>query len=366
MHFKIDRTAFLNELYYLQGVAGAKQVIPILSHLLIETCADGITLRATDLDLTIATACEATVREAGSVCLPARKLMEIVKSLSHGEIEIKANDLCQASITSNGSRFKLNGVEAAGFPERKAFLGQYAELSAEIFSRFIPRIIHAVGHDESRYALNGAKLEVSSERIRMVATDGHRMALVEHEGQFYTDLDAILPRKTLAELAKLCADFDGEMQIGKTDNHLHFKLGKREVVSCLLSGQYPDYANVLPKENHNRFTVGRDLIHPAIKRVALMADEKQHAIKLEIGDCKLHVSSQTAELGEAGENIVVGYTGEKITAGFNATYLNDFFNAVEEDEILFEFKTGDTQAQFSVITSSLDRYLEIVMPMRLP
>jgi len=364
MHFKIDRTAFLNELNHLQGVAGAKQVIPILSHLLIETRLDRITMRATDLDLTITTECEAFVREKGSICLPARKLMEIVKSLSHGEIEIKVNDLNQATITSNGSRFKLKGVEAEGFPEKKAFEGEFAEIPSDLFSRFIPRIIHAVGSDESRYALNGAKLEITGERIRMVATDGHRLALVEHDGQFGEELDVIIAKKALAELAKLCAGFDGEMLIGKADNHIHFKLGKREVVSCLLSGQYPDYANVLPSDNHNRFTVGRDAIHPAVKRVALMADERQHSIKLEIGDCQMHVSSQTAELGEAGETIVIGYTGEKITAGFNAAYLNDFFNAVEENEILFEFKTGETQAQFSTTSANYDRCLAIVMPVR--
>jgi DNA polymerase-3 subunit beta len=366
MHFNIDRTAFLHELNSLHGVAGTKQVIPILSHLLIETREDRIVMRATDLDLTITTGCEATVHEDGSICLPARKLLEIVKSLAHGEVEIKVNDLHQATITSNGSRFKLNGVAAEDFPEPKAFSGEYAEVPAGIFSRFIPRVIHAVGNDESRYSLNGAKLELTGERIRMVATDGHRLALVERDAQFSNELDAIVPRKTLAELAKLCASFDGLMQIGKSDNHLHFKLGKREVVSCLLCGQYPDYANVLPKENHNRFTVGRDAIHPAIKRVALMADEKQHAIKLEIGDCKMHVSSQTADIGEAGETIVVGYDGTHITAGFNATYLNDFFNAIEETEVLFEFKSGDTQVKLSVTTSHNDRCSVVVMPMRLP
>ncbi len=259
----------------------------------------------------------------------------------------------------------MNGVKAEDFPERKEFEGEFAEIPAGIFARFIPRVLHAVGNDESRYSLNGAKLELTGERIRMVGTDGHRLALVKRDAHFSAELDVLVPRKSLAELAKLCADFGGLMQIGKTDNHLHFKLGKREVVSCLLSGQYPDYANVLPKENHNRFTVGRDAIHPAIKRVALMADDKQHAIKLEIGDCKLHVSSQTADIGEAGETIIVGYDGQPITAGFNAMYLNDFLNAIEEDEILFEFKTGDTQARLSTVTSNCDRCSVIVMPMRL-
>ncbi|HJZ82576.1 MAG TPA: DNA polymerase III subunit beta [Pyrinomonadaceae bacterium] len=364
MHFKIDRTVFLNELYSLQGVAGAKQVIPILSHLLIETRMDWIGMRATDLDLTIATECDALVREEGLVCLPARKLMEIVKSLEHGEVEVKVNGFHQAMITSNGSRFKLNGVEAASFPERKEFEGEYAEISADLFSRFIPRVIHAVRQEASPYALNGAKLEVSGARIRMVATDGHRLALVEHDGQFGEELDVLIPKKTLAELARLCAGFDGEMQIGKSDNHIHFKLGKREVVSCLLSGQYPDYAKVLPTDNHNRFTVGRDAIHPAVKRVSLMADDRSRAIKLEIGEGQMNISSQAAELGEAGETVAIDYAGDAIVAGFNATYLNDLFSAIEEDEILFEFKNGESQTQISVQTAHDDRHLAVVMPMR--
>ena len=364
MHFKIDRTTFLNELASLQGVAGAKQVIPILSHVLIETRVDRITLRATDLDLTITTGCEARVREDGSICLPARKLAEIVKSLLPGEVEIKVNGLHQATITSNGSRFKLMGVKAEDFPERKEFEGEYAEIPSDLFARFIPRVIHAGGSDESRYALNGAKLEISDERIRMVATDGHRLAIVEHDGQFGVALDINIPRKALSELAKLTAGFDGEMQIGEADNHIHFKLGKREIVSCLLSGQYPDYAGALPRENHNRFTVGRDLIHPAVKRVALMADERQHSIKLEIGECQMRVTSQTAGFGEAVELVTIGYEGGKIAASFNAAYLNDFLSAVEEDEILFEFKDGDTQARLSVTTSSLDRYAGVIMPLK--
>jgi DNA polymerase-3 subunit beta len=360
MNFKIDRTAFLNELYCLQGVAGAKQVIPILSHLLIETVSDRITMRATDLDLSITTQCEAAVREEGSVCLPTRKLMEIAKSLPHAEIEIKTNDLSQATIACNGSRFKLHGLDAEGFPGLQEYSGGFAEAPADI-----SRVIHAAAQEGSRYALNGAKLEITEERIRMVATDGHRLALIEREGKFGATLDTIIPKKSLAELGKLCAAGEGMLQIGKADNHIHFKLGKREIVSCLVSGQYPDYEKVLPTDNHNRFTVGRDAIFPAVKRVALMADDRQHTIKMEIGDCRMSISSQTAEIGEAGETIVIGYEGDQITAGFNATYLNDFFSAVEEDEVLFEFKTGDTQAQFSVNTANDDRCLAVVMPMRL-
>jgi DNA polymerase III subunit beta len=365
MNIKVDRDLFLSELYYLQGLAGAKQIIPILSHLLIETAPGKITMRATDLDVMITTECQAGVREVGSICLPSRKLAEIAKSLSHGEIDIKTNDQYQATIASNGSRFKLHGASAEGFPRIQEYSGEYAEAPAELFSRFIPRVIHAVGLEGSHYALHGVKLEISEERIRMVATDGHRLALVEREGRFNTVIDTIVSKKALVELAKICAASDEMLLLGKDDNHIRFKLGKREITSCLLAGRYPDYEAILPKENLNRLTLDRDLISPAVKRVALMADGRSRAIKLDIGKRKLDISSQSAGCGEAGETIPVRYEGKKIIAGFNATYLSDIFNALDENEILFEIKNGEAPAQFSIRTPDQDRCLAIVMPLTL-
>jgi DNA polymerase-3 subunit beta len=214
MNIKVDRDLFLSELYYLQGVAGAKQLIPILSHLLIKAVPGKITMRATDLDVTVTTECEASVREGGSICLPARKLAEIVKSLAHGEIEIKVNDLRQAAIACNGSRFKLHGMSAEDFPSVGEYSGDYSEVSAELFSRFIPRVIHAVGQEGSHYALHGVKLEVSDERIRMVATDGHRLAMVEREGRFGKAVDVIIPKRALVELVKICAASDETLLSG--------------------------------------------------------------------------------------------------------------------------------------------------------
>jgi DNA polymerase III subunit beta len=363
MNIKVDRNLLLSELHYLQGVAGTKPIIPALSHLLIETASSRITMRITDLDLMITTECEAVVREQGSICLPARKLMEIVKSLPQAEIEIKANDLCQATINCAPSRFKINGLSADDFPESQEYSGEFAEIPAEIFSRFIPRVIHAAGQEGSRYALNGAKLKISNERIRMVATDGHRLALIEHKGSFSGALDVILPKRAVIELGKLCAGSDKMLRIGKADYHIHFHLGKRRIVSRLLTGIYPDYSAVLPKENFNRFTVGRGMITPAIKRVSLMAEDRSRAIKMEIGEGEMRISSECCGIGEAGETIPIAYDGNRITAGFNAAYLNDFLHAIEEEDILFEFKDGKTQAQINVHTADQDRCLAIVMPL---
>jgi DNA polymerase-3 subunit beta len=365
MNIKVDRDLFLCELYYLQRVAGAKQSIPVLSHLLIEAVPGKIMMRATDLAVTVTTECAAVVRDGGSICLPARKLAEIVKSLAHGEIEIKANDLSQAVIACNGSRFKLHGMSAEDFPCVKEYSCEYSEAPAELFSRFIPRVIHAVGQEGSHYALHGVKLEVSDERIRMVATDGHRLALVEREGRFGKVIDAVVPKRALVELARICAASDEKLLIGKDDNHIRFKLGKREIVSCLLAGLYPGYSAVLPKENRRRLTLDRNVISPAVKRVALMADGRSRAIKLEIGKGVMNISSQSIDCGEAGETIPISYEGKKITAGFNATYLSDVFNALDENEILFEIKNGETPAQFTVSASDQERCIEVVMPLSL-
>lgn len=222
-----------------------------------------------------------------------------------------------------------------------------------------------MGQEGSRYTLNGAKLEISNKRIRMVATDGHRLAMVEREGRFNESLDVLIPKKTLTELDRLCADSDEMLRIGKADNHIHFYIGKRRLISRLLTGIYPDYVAVLPKENFNRFTVDRGMITPAVKRVSLMASDRSRAIKLEIDVGQMRISSECPEIGEAGETIPIDYTGNRITAGFNAAYLNDFFHAIEEEEIQFEFKDGKSQAQIKVHTADQDRCLAVVMPMLL-
>jgi DNA polymerase-3 subunit beta len=208
------------------------------------------------------------------------------------------------------------------------------------------------------------KLEVSDERIRMVATDGHRLAPAEREGRFGKAVDVIIPKRALVELAKICASSDETLLIGKDDNNIRFKLGKREIVSCLLAGRYPDYSAVLPKDGLHRLTLDRNLISPAVKRVALMADDRSRAIKLEIGKGVMNISSQSVDCGEAGETIPVSYGGKKIAAGFNATYLGDVFNALE-DEILFEIRNGETPVQFTVSASDQERYIAVVMPLTL-
>jgi DNA polymerase-3 subunit beta len=209
-------------------------------------------------------------------------------------------------------------------------------------------------------------MELSEKEIRMVATDGHRLSFIKKQSDFGSaQLNVLVPKKTLTELARLCAEADDTVEIGDGANHIFFRVGKRLLASRTLTGQFPNYELVLPKENNNRVVVESSLVSSAIRRVALMADDRSHAIKFDLGDGQINITSQSAEVGEARESLPVEYSGHSITAGFNAQYLLDFFNVIQDGEVAFEFKDGNSQAQIRPTNDSEYDFRYIVMPMRL-
>jgi len=366
MHFTIGKTAFLKELNMLQGVVEKKSTIPILSNLLLEAAGGELWIKGTDLDVSISTRCGAEIRQEGAICVQAKKLFEIVRSLPEADIEIKLGANDQVGLVCERSRFKMPGLTKDNFPEIKIFDGTFWAIPSELVRTFISRTIFAITTEESRYALNGAKVELSGKGIRMVATDGHRLSYIEKQADFGdANLDVLIPKKTLAELARLCGETDEVVEIGSGDNHLFFKVGKRLLASRTLTGQFPNYELVLPKENNNRVVVENSQVSSAIKRVAMMADDRSHAIKFNVNDGQIKVTSQSSDVGEAEENLPVEYAGPSITAGFNAQYLLDFFNVIQDGDVTFEFKDGNSATQIkSSIDSEYDlRY--IIMPMRL-
>lgn len=368
MQFKVGKGAFLKELGFVQGVVERKSTIPILSNLLIEAKGGALEIKATDLDLSLSTVCEAEVSEDGAVCVQAKKLFEIVRALPESDIEMKCSGQEQMTLLCDRSRFRMPWVGKENYPEIQEFKGEPVEIPAEMIRTFINRTVFAITNEESRYALNGAKFELSGERVRMVATDGHRLAFIEKKGRYAQNgkkLDVIIPRKTLAELAKLCADTEETVEFGYDDNHLYFRLGKRFLSSRLLSGQFPNYEMVLPKDNNHRLVIESSRVAGAIRRVALMADERSHLIKFDVGTGQMNISSQAADIGEAGETIPVEYDGPQIAVGFNAQYLNEFFNVIQDGEVAFEFKDGNSQAQLRPNVDGDYDFKYIVMPMRL-
>jgi DNA polymerase III subunit beta len=366
MHFTIGKTAFLKELNMLQGVVEKKSTIPVLSNLLLEAAGAELWIKGTDLDVSISTQCEAEIRHPGAICVQAKKLFEIVRSLPDADIEIKLGANDQVGLVCDRSRFKMPGLTKDNFPEIKTFDGTFWSFPSDVIRTFISRTIFAITTEESRYALNGAKVEISGKGIRMVATDGHRLSFIEKQGEFGdAKLDVLIPKKTLAELARLCGETDDTVEIASGDNHLFFKVGRRLLASRTLTGQFPNYELVLPKDNKNRVVVENSQVSSAIKRVAMMADDRSHAVKFDVNDGQIKITSQSADQGEAEEVLPVEYPGPSITAGFNAQYLLDFFNVIQDGDVIFEFKDGNSATELKSSKDSDYNLRYIIMPMRL-
>ncbi len=376
MQLTIGKSSFLKELNLIQGVVEKKSTIPILSNLLLGTKQGGLWIKATDLDVSISTWCDAEIKKEGSICIQAKKLFEIIKALPDSEIEIKSGEKDQVTIVCERSRFRMPGLSKENFPEIQEFKGSFISLPANLLRSFISRSIFAITNEESRYALNGAKFELLEKKIRMVATDGHRLSFIEKRTDHGAGkLDVLIPKKTLIELARLCAETNEPVEFGHDENHLYFKVGKRLLVSRTLSGQFPNYELVLPKENNHRVVIESSSISSAVRRVALMADERSHAIKFEIKDNQMNITSQAAELGEAGEVIPVEYLGPDITVGFNAQYILDFFSVIQDGNVALELKDGSSGTQIRPFKENDkekdedenddDDYRYIVMPMKL-
>jgi DNA polymerase-3 subunit beta len=248
------------------------------------------------------------------------------------------------------------GVARDAFPEVPSFKSAPTKLPAGVIKTFIDRTIFAITQEESRYTLSGAKFMLDSTGARMVTTDGHRLAYVEKKNitkNGNDSIDTLIPRKTLAELTKLTAGFDEEISLGMDENHIYFQIGPRLLISRMLYGQFPNYEMVMPKNNDKSVEFNSSLLNHAIRRVALMADERSHAIRFHLEPNQLVISSQNAEEGDITD------------IGFNAQYLQEFLNVIGDAKVAFEFKDGNSQAELKPSENGDYEYKYIVMPMRI-
>ncbi len=369
MQFVVSKQNLQRELAYVQGVVEKKNTIPVLSNILIESVGENnVRLTGTDLDVTIRCDMDAEVSTTGSICVQARKLFEIARLLPDAPVTFRKEDNDWVTVTCDKTRFKMVGVARDAFPEVPSFKSAPTKLSAEIIKSFIDKTIFAITQEESRYTLSGAKFILDETGAKMVTTDGHRLAYVERKGVSKNGNDAIdtlIPRKTLAELTKLTTGFEGEISLGLDNNHIFFEVGPRLLVSRMLYGQFPNYDMVMPKNNDKSVQFDCGLLNAAVRRVALMSDERSHAIRFHLEPNQLVISSQNAEEGEASETIQADYSGEETDIGFNAQYLQDFLNVIGDGAVAFEFKDGNSQAQLRPAEGGDYDYKYVVMPMRL-
>ena len=373
LEITVSRAELLRELTAAQSVVERKTTIPILSNFLFEAAEGTLTITATDLDQGLRTSCAAKVKKAGACTIPARKLYDYIKLLPEGEISIKLMDNHWVQIRAGRSNTKMVGMARANFPQVAEFPASGGvKISVAALKNMVAKTIFAISNEESRYTLNGALLVLKAESMAMVATDGHRLAHIEKLGETMAGVSGekktLIPKKALGELNSLLGSTDAEtLEFADDESTLFFKVGGRVLTSRKLTGQFPNYEAVLPRDNNKFVIVRSEELMAAIQRVAQFADERSGAIKIRLESNELKLSSSSTDSGESEDTIETPYQYDPLVVGFNSQYLIDFLKATgNQGEVRLEFKDAQSAGQMRPEDANEDvRYRYILMPMRI-
>jgi DNA polymerase-3 subunit beta len=371
MEFTVSKTDLVRELNLSQGVVEKKTTIPILSNVLVEASGDRILLTATDLELGIRCACPAKVQKSGAGTIPARRLLDYVRLLPDADVNVKLAENQWASLLCGRSRTRIAGMSRESFPELPQMPEQLAEIPVAALASMIAKTVFAISAEESRFTLNGALLILKNTGLTMVATDGHRLAMVEYSIPFPEvagSYRALLPRKAMSEILKLAGEAgpDAKLAFSGDDNHLFFQLGERLLLSRKLTGNFPDFERVLPKDHPHSVNIPREPFKAAIERVSQFSDERSRAIRVQLLPGEVKVHSSISETGESEESVPVEFEGPKLEIGFNAVYLLDFLRAVQQDEVAMHYKDPNSAGELRPTPDSAEyTYRYVVMPMRI-
>ena len=371
MEITVSKLELLRELTATQGVVERKTTIPILSNYLFEASGDRLSLTATDLDLSLRTSCNAKVKKEGSCTIPARKLHDYVKLLPDSDITIKLLENHWVSIRCGRSNTKMVGMARSNFPGLPVFpTAGVVKIPAQVLRSMIAKTGFAIASEESRYTLNGALMVIKPESITMVATDGHRLAHIERPGEKFDgvsgELKTLVPKKAMDELKSLLDSTDAEtIDFAKDESTLFFRIGQRLLTSRQLTGQFPNYEAVLPKDNNKSINLHGDELSAAISRVAQFADERSRAVRLKLEKGELKLSASSTETGESEDSIEIDYNGDALTIGFNAQYVLEFLKAAGAGDVKLELKDAQSAGQLRPAESEDYKYRYIVMPMRI-
>jgi DNA polymerase-3 subunit beta len=373
MEISVSKFELLRELTATQGVVERKTTIPILSNFLFEAANDRLTITATDLDLSLRTSCAAKVKREGACTIPARKLYDYVRLLPDTDISIKLLENHWVNIRAGRSNTKMVGMARANFPGLPTFPSSGAvRIPAHTMHSMIARTIFAISSEESRYTLNGGLMVLKPESMTMVATDGHRLAHIEKLGEQFEvsgENRTLVPKKAMGEIySLLSAAGDVEfIEFAKDESTLFFRIGERLLTSRQLTGQFPNFEAVLPRETTKAVVVHGSDLNTAIQRVAQFADERSRAIRMKLDNNELKISSSSTDSGESEDSLETAYTADPLTIGFNSEYLLDFLKASNSGDVRLEFKDAQSAGQMRPEDTGDDgfKYRYVVMPMRI-
>ena len=371
MELTVRKSDLLPELQLFQGIVERKNTIPILANVLIKASGDGLVrLLATDLEVGLRSQCAASVAKGGSLTIPAKKLYEIVRALPETDIQIKEGFKGSVKISADRFNSRMQTLPREDFPTLPDTDDGSSTVSLPRagLREMVTKTQFAITGEDTRYFLNGALFVLQPGKMQLVATDGHRLALVATTREKIKgeadEVQAILPKKTLWELSRLLTDGDEDVQYTAGENHLFFKVDGRQLISRVIDAQFPAYERVIPKSNDKVIEFERDRITSAIKRVALLSSERSRAVKLQISKDHLDITSSSPEVGEATETLAIDYGGDDVEICFNAQYVIDFLSVANSDGVQLHLKDEMSQAVMTPVETDGCDYTYVIMPMR--
>lgn len=364
MEVVLERDAFLRGVQMVQNIVEPRQTLPILANLLLQTDDDRVSVTATDLEVGARVSVPARVATPGAVTVGARKLAEIVKELPAAALTLKVGDNATVSLRCGGVSYRLVGLAPDDFPPVvPASPSTWIPIESRTLREMLQQTSFAISHDENRYALNGVLFSVQGKQLRLVATDGHRLAVsVRGLGMNAGPVTGIVPRKAVAEVMRVLGSGE-DVQIAITENQFVLQMSNFIMTARLIEGQFPNYEAVLPKGHPGRLQVPRSALQAALRRVAVIAEERNKPVKLTLTPASLKLSASSQELGDAEEGLDVDYGGEEVSIGFNSRYLLDAISPIEKDAVIFEFKDGLSSGVIKSVED--DGYCCVIMPMRI-
>lgn len=362
MKFKASKDNLLEGIHKVQNVVSTKVTLPILSNILVETKDNLLKLNATDLDIGICCELPVETLEEGAITVPAKRFSDIVKELPHGDISVHAKKNNQIDIEGTNVRFKLIGLPKEEFPKFPEFNSkENVQIEQTVLREMLRLTSFAVSHEESRYVLNGVLIEIDGNIIRIVATDGRRLAKIEKEmdSTLQKDISVIIPSKAIQEINRNLKD-EGQVSFVIGQNQVLFNIDETLIATRIIEGEFPNYNQVIPKPIETRIVMNRQELLSSIRRANLLATPDFQAVKFEVFADKMVVSKSTPDVGESREEIPVDYKGSEMVVGFNPQFLIDFLKNINDEEIEMELMGVDKPA-----VMRMEDYLYLALPMRI-
>jgi DNA polymerase-3 subunit beta len=367
MKFRIDREELLRGLGRIQAIVERRGTLPILANALIQARSAGLTLAATDLEVGVVAQLPAEIEAEGELTLGAKKLFEIVREFEDSEVVIESEEGSRTRVECGPARFSLLAIPAEEYPTIPGPEGvAFAELDAPLLASMIDSTLYAVSTDETRYNLNGVYMElVDGKRLRFVATDGHRLAMVDRSLARpvpFLKKGIIVPRKGMSELRKLCDEAEGSIEIGLGDGFLLMRRPGLRLSTRLIDGEFPNYRQVVPKDQRVRLVLDRERFSHSVRRVSLVAHERSRQIRVTLENGALELHASNPDLGEAREKLEIDYQGDRFQIAFNARYLADVLAATTSKEVVLELLEEVAPAR--ILPADDPDWVAVIMPMR--